>query len=232
MKNIVTFCSVVAATAGTAIAGLSPSAYTGPSLNADYQSTQGGAPYFVAPGLGGAGGFAIAMTGGVESALGSTAAVGSGLATGADVIAESSATDNGGGNWDIMVSIFTADGSDLAPAGFTVGGLPADTLGFFMGLNAGGSVCDLGDTMHVTSATIELFDPAGPAGGPFDISGFANFSDPAGWDGSAGVVFGAGSAGSGVNMMTLLVNVDVVPAPSGLAALAFGGLVASRRRRS
>lgn len=228
------FGAVLAVTAGTAMAGVvNPTEFTGVVHNPGHQSTQGADLVTVANGIGNTGGFALAATGLTDHTIGATdEVVGGGLVSG-DIVVTSSMTHNGGGNYDIAITLYSSDGSDLFPSGFTVAGLAADTGGFFMGVNAGGDPINFSDVALTNSATIEIFDSAGPAGGPFDISGFANFSAlGGGWDGSVGVSFGAGSAGAGINAVELLVNVTVVPAPAGLAGLALGGLVASRRRRA
>lgn len=240
MKNIMTMCSVVTATAGMAVAGVTNVGYTGPLVGLDgSQGVQGdpsGDSFFVAPGLGNAGGFFLATaagTGAEATAGGIGDYVGDTL-LGAGIFVDSSIVDNGGGNFDVSIYMYSADGSDLAPAGFTDGGgIALDTFGFFMGANGGGSPLDFSGVALTNSATIEIFDAVGPAGGPFDVSGFANFAAlGGGWDGSFGVSFGAGSAGAGINAVEFLVNVTVVPAPAGMATLALGGLVATRRRRS
>ena len=238
MKNMVTMCSVFAATAGTALASITPVSYNNPILGVgDTQSTQGspaGDAFFVAPGIGNAGGFFLAGGPFTESAIGNVGDdIGAGLGT-SNIAVDSSVFDNGGGNFDVRIFLYSLDGSDMFPAGFVDGGgLPLDTAGFFLGASAGANPVDFSGVAFTNSASIELFDAAGPAGGPFDISGFANFSGlGGGWDGSLGVSFGAGSAAAGINGIELLVNVDVVPAPAGLAPLAMVGLVASRRRRA
>ncbi len=239
MRNVVTMCSVFAATAGTALASITPVSYSNPLLGVDgSQATQGspaGDAFFVAPGIGNAGGFFLAGGPFADSAIGNVGdAIGAGLGGGFNVAVDSSVVDNGGGNFDVRVYLYSLDGSDMFPAGFVDGGgVALDSAGFFLGASAGGDPIDFSDVATTNSATIEVFDAAGPAGGPFDISGFANFSNlGGGWDGSLGVSFGAGSAGAGINGIELLVNVTVVPAPAGLAPLALAGLVASRRRRA
>lgn len=238
MKNMMTICSVFAATAGTALASITPVSYSNPLLGVDgSQSTQGspaGDAFFVAPGLGNGGGFFLAGGPFADSAIGNVGdVIGAGLGV-SDIAVDSSVFDNGGGNFDVRVFLYSLDGSDMFPTGFVDGGgLPLDAAAFFLGANGGGDPIDFSGVAFTNSASIELFDAAGPAGGPFDISGFANFSGlGGGWDGSLGVSFGSGSAGLGINAIELLVNVTVVPAPAGLAPLAMVGLVASRRRRA
>ena len=238
MKNIVTVCSIFAATAGTALASIAPVQYTGPIFGTDPSENLNGDPtgnpFFVAPGFGNAAdGFFLAGSGPFAdtSAGAMMDNIGGNIDGVSSIFVDSVVTDNGGGNFDIVILLYT-DGADLAPSGFSGGTAPIDTLGFFMGANAGGTNLDFSDVAITNSASIELFNAAGPAGGPFDIVTFGDFTaDAGGWDGSLGVTFGAGSAGAGITGIELRVNVDVVPAPSGMALLGLGGLVATRRRR-
>ncbi len=156
--------------------------------------------YIFTPGLGSTVGFAFSMTGATDSIIdGAGETVGAALLAPNDpVISTDTVVDNGGGNFDLTLSITSA--GDLCPAGFTVGGATADTAGVFMGANAGGSPVNFINAPVVNTATVSILDAGGVViGGPFDISGFADFADPdfgGGWNGSVGVSFGAGSAGN------------------------------------
>ncbi|MEM8681650.1 MAG: hypothetical protein AAGF97_20065, partial [Planctomycetota bacterium] len=124
---------------------------------------------------------------------------------------------------------------DLSPGGFNVGGSPADTAGLFLGGNAGADPVDFPNPAIVSLATVELFDAAGGSlGGPFDITGFANFTagPGGGWDGGVGVTFGAGSAGIGIAAYDLIVEYNMVPEPTSMLTCLFGllGLGWVRRR--
>lgn len=195
------------------------------------QSPQGTDDVRIAPGLGNAGGFVLAGGPFTDHAFPSVGEnIGAGLNS--DILLSSSMVDNGGGNFDIRIFMESIDGSDMFPSGFASGGVPLTRAGFFMGANAGGPVLSFEDVALTNSATIEIFDSAGSAGGPFDISGFGVFSAlGGGWSGSLGVNFGDDTAGLGINAVELLVNVTVVPAPGAVALLAMGGLVTTRRRR-
>lgn len=161
-----------------------------------------GDSYLATPGIGGAGGFAFSMNGAVESTIDSMSeVVGMTLATATTMPANVDSVDtivsNGSGNFVLTLRVSSTE--DLAPAGFGVGGMAADTAGFFMGAAGGGSPVNFTRAAIVNSATIALLDVAGaPLAAPFDITTFANFANPAfggGWDGSLGVTFGAGSVG-------------------------------------
>ncbi len=198
--------------------------------NASLRGDPTGDAFFFAPGLGGLGGYAVAGTF-VDAIAGTTMQIGTDL-NGGIVTVSSTITSNGGGNYDIVLSMTTTSG-ELAPTGYNVGGITADTLGVFLGGNANGDPFEFGGPAFVNSATIELLDGGALAAGPFDISSFANFTAGEGgsWDGGFGVTFGAGSAGAGVDGITFRGNFTVVPAPAGVAMLGLGGLVATRRRR-
>jgi hypothetical protein len=207
--------------------------YQGPVDTSGYIppiSPIGGDAYFITPGIGGAGGFAISMGGATDSVIDNAGEV-----VGADIVggAPITSADLLIGN-TLQISISDANGL-LSPGGFTVGGLPADTAGLFIGGNAGGDPVDF--TPHtVLAATIELFDVSGATltGGPLDISSFSNFSNGpgGGWDGSLGVTFGAGSSGIGIARYELNVTFAKIPEPSTIAILSIAtmGMISRRRR--
>ncbi len=164
--------------------------------------------YRMINGIGGAGGFALASSGVVDAthtdAAGDMDVVGQVLTANTDVIAEE--TNVGAGTFTADLSSSTSD--DLCPGGFTVGGQPADTCGFFFGASGVGSPLAFDQPACVTSATIQIFIDGASAGGPFDISGFGSFTaGPVGdWDGNTGVTFGAGSSGVGIDAFQFIVG--------------------------
>jgi hypothetical protein len=224
----------LAATAGAASAlNLQATEYTGTVLGQTQQllGDPTGSTFFYSSGVGSAaGGFALAIPMAADAVVGATTIIGTDL-TGGTVSVESTVVDNGGGNFDVTMRMFT-DGADLSPGGFTTGGVTADTAGVFMGGNGGGTPFQFSDTAITNSAEIELIGAAGSIAGPFDISAFGNFTaDNGGWDGGFGVTFGAGSAGLGITEYVFTGNFTVVPAPGAMAIAGLGGLVATRRRR-
>lgn len=236
MKKTFAMTFAVATCAGAAFAFPFQAYDASAQLNVDGFQNQGlrgdptGDSFFYVPGIGNTTGFAIAGTFG-NAVAGSSTVIGNGLAQ-APVTVDSTIIDNGGGNFDIILRMSTT-AADLAPAGFTVGGVAADRLGVFLGASAGGDPFNFSDDAFTNSATIELLNNGVNAAGPFDIASFANFTaGPNGsWNGGFGVNFGAGSAGIGINEIVFRGNFTVVPAPSALALVGLGGLVAGRRRR-
>ena len=227
----------MAATAGLASANtLQAFEHTG-SVFGQTQQLLGdptGDSFLYAAGIGSAaGGFALAITSRVDAVAGSTTVIGGDL-LGGTVSVQSIVIDNGAGNFDVTMRMFTT-GADLAPPGFVTGPLmsPATTAGVFMGANGGGNPFNFSDTALTNAASIELVGAQGSLAGPFDISSFANFSAAGGgWDGGFGVTFGAGSAGLGITEYVFRGNFTVVPAPGAMAIAGLGGLVATRRRRA
>ena len=234
--------AALAATAGTASADLTASEWTGGIQSFFGESAQRGDPtgdnYFVAPGIGStAEGFFINadMAGIADSTAGAGAtSIGFGI-DGSEIFSENTVTDNGGGNFDIEIRLFTS-GPDIAPGGFAgPNGGALDTAGFFLGGNAGGDPFEFSDAVFNNSATLDFLDGTGASllGGAADISGFANFTDGPGgtWDGGLGVTFGAGSAGLGAVEYVFNGNFTKIPAPGAAALFGLGGLAAARRRR-
>ncbi len=184
------------------------------------ETATAGSAYFVAPGIGSAaGGFAIAANSSVDSTIdGAVEVVGTTIGVDAAPI---SSGDTQAGTYSLTLDLTTT--GDLAPAGFNVGGFAADTGGFFLGANGGGTPVAFDFPPIVTFATISVTDLAGAVSGPFDITGFGNFTaGPGGsWDGSAGVTFGAGSNGiSGYQLV-----VQYVPEPASAGLLLLGSLL-------
>ncbi len=182
--------------------------------------------YFIAPGIGGAGGFALSGTY-ATSTFDSAAEV-----IGTDVVAATISSSESDIASVANVSISSSSG-ELWPTGFSVGGFPADTGAFFMGINAGGDPLDWVSDNIVNLAIITGYDSLGGVIFAFDITAFGSFTaGPNGsWNGSLGVSFGAGTTGIGVARVDLDVSYSKVPAPGTLALLSLGGLVATRRRR-
>lgn len=168
-----------------------------------------GDAYFCAPGIGNTGGFALSATGVTDSVInGATEVIGTTLAAPTSPInSTDTVVANGGGNFVLTIRMDSV--GDVCPAGFNLGGVPADIAGFFLGANAGADPINFTNVALVNSAAISVLDLTGAVGaGPFDISGFANFADPAfggGWNGSLGVTFGAGSVG-GIGGFELVVD--------------------------
>ncbi len=230
MKSV--FALALCASAGMATAG-----FTVSEASYDFGITAPASPagdtYFQVAGLGGAGGFAIATLGAVDDTFdGAAQVIGGGIVAGTHTGAAETNTFGGAGSSGTITFGLSTDADELAPGGFTVGGLPADTLGIFVGANAGGNPLDSTPGIVVSLATVELFDAAGSVG-LFDITAFGNFTAGAGgtWDGSVGVSFGAGSAGAGITGYEFSITGTTLPTPASAALLGLGGLVAVRRRR-
>jgi len=192
-----------------------------------------GNSYWFVPGIGGAGGFALSGTY-VNSVFdGNPQVIGTDIA-GSTITSSQSVTPNSGqfGNYDLSMTLSSS--GDLFPGGFSVGGSPATTGAIFMGSNAGGQNLAFPGPAFVNSAIVTLFDSSGGiVAGPFNVTGFANFTaGPDGdWLGNFGISFGAGTAGAGVASAVVNMNVDVIPSPASAAVLGFAGLAAARRRR-
>lgn len=200
-----------------------------------------GDEYFVTPGLGSTAGFAIAATVGNATFDGIDEVIGVDL-NGGDITVSETVIDNGDGTETIFIQMST-DSGDLFPAGFSVGGAPADLAGFFMGANAGGENLDFDSP----ATTIDGFGPVGVGAAIFgfrsfdastafgyDISGFGNFTagPGGGWDGSFGVNLGA-FAGDNVDIIQVFVTIEkAIPEPTtlGLLSLVGFGLIVRRNR--
>lgn len=230
MKKIVLLICALAFTASTAfgqqisdagfISGINPS---------DPQNIPTGG-YFIVPGIGNAGGFFIGGGPFVDSNIdGLTENIGPDLATGS-VLSSDTITLNSAPGLDNTLLTIMSDSGDLAPAGLADGGgLPLDTLALFVGANAGGTPITF--TQTVVAANLDAFDGTGASvfGGPVDLV-------PLGFDiqgGSFGVSFGAGTAGVGIDTITLSIDTVAVPEPSSavLGMVALAGLGLLRRRR-
>lgn len=186
--------------------------------------------YRVVSGLGSSAGFALALSGVTNadfavnpSLVGSTlgAAPEQAFSTALQTIESSG----------YLLQITLSSIGDLAPSGFTVGGQPATSAGFFLGTNASGPPVNIPGGAQVISAIFEAFSLSGESLGQFDITSFAVFSSGPGgtWNGSLGLNLGAGTAG-GIGAMQL--RVLYVPAPGAIALLGIAGLAGSRRRRA
>jgi len=138
-------------------------------------------------------------------------------------------TVNANGTQSIAITM-SASG-DLAPGGLSVGGPALDQLGFFIGTPAGGGL-PVQSTQPfglVTAANIDLL----ANGASLNGNGSIGFLVGTIWDGNLGIVFGAGSAGLGVNEIrfTITVGKVAVPTPGALALFGLAGLAGVRRRR-
>ena len=185
--------------------------------------------YRVVSGLGSSAGFALALTGVTNADFAvNPSLVGNTLgATPDQAFSTALQTIESSG---YLLQITLSSIGDLAPSGFTVGGQPATSAGFFLGTNAGGPAVNIPGGAQVISAIFEAFNLAGESLGQSDITSFAVFSSAPGgtWTGSLGLNLGAGSAG-GIGAMQL--RVLYVPAPGAIALLGVAGLAGSRRRR-
>lgn len=195
--------------------------------------------YGAIPGLGNAGGFfgAAATANSVLFDLTADPS-GTGITTPPPVLSITETQDTLltpiGTTYNVSTTLSSSDG-ELAPSGFVDGNSnPLDTLGYFLGTNGGQDPLQFDNPVQVNQAIITAFDSAGaPLFGPFDITGFADFTAGAGdtWLGSLGVSFGAGTAGQGAAAVTLDLNLTAVPEPASLGLIGLGGLALIRRRR-
>lgn len=189
--------------------------------------------YLFVPGAGNAAGFVFAGGPFAESTFdGAGNVIGPDFA-GADVISSDLVTDNGDGTVNLLLTLTSGSG-DFIPAGSVDGaGLPLDTFGLFVGASGGGTPIDFGSGV-VISANLDGFvggiGGTSIFGGPIDLV-------PIGFDvqsGSLGISFGAGTAGIGLDTITLDINVtkEVIPEPTSMVVLGVlgMGLVARRRR--
>ena len=225
-KLVVLFCFAIAS---SAVAQYTPQDAFNvvAAYESDIEQTPvAGDAYLITPGVGGAGGFAFSMIGAVDSVFdGATETVGTTLENGLDVSSSDSIADLGGNAYTVTLNVSAAE--SLSPAGFSVGGLTADTAGLFMGGNAGANPLDFPAPAIVSLATVEILDLAGGnLAGPFDITGFGNFTagTGGGWDGGVGVTFGAGSAGADIGGYELNVTYTI-PEPSSATLLGLTSLL-------
>ncbi|MEO1584094.1 MAG: PEP-CTERM sorting domain-containing protein [Planctomycetota bacterium] len=205
------------------------------SPNTAARTTDG---YFLAPGIGSAAsGFGLAGSNIVDSTFdGAAEAIGTSINGG--ILAGFDGTLSGDvsaiGNSVIQISVFDNDNADLQPAGVTLGGVPADQSGLFLGANAGGNPLDFSNPAFVNEALYFGLDAAGVPVFVIDVTATLNnfnLNPDGSWDGSLGIVLNAPSVGLGVVETGFQFDIDIVPAPSTAALLGLGGLAAARRRR-
>jgi len=206
------------------------------SLRADpgVQTTDG---FFLVPGVGNdANGFAL--TGGpfAESTFdGASEDIGNDVngatITSNDTTLSGDVFQPGNSVFQITLS---SSGGDVWPDGLVVGGVPADRGGIFLGANAGGNPLDFVAPTIVNEVIVFALDANGDQILGSDVTQIlTDFqTDPNGfWDGSLGIAFGAVSTGLGAATIGYQFDVTVTPAPTSMAVLGLGGLVAARRRR-
>ena len=184
-----------------------------------------GDPYTFISGIGGPGGFASSLVGSVDSiANNGTESNGTDI-FGTAVFSSDNLLTNGGGNFDLLL---TLSGGELAPGGFSVGGLPADTAAIFIGAAAGGDPLEL-LPHQVNFATLEAFDSNGNLllGGPMDITQSVGTE----FTGNLGFSLGAGTTGIGISSYQLRINFSTVPEPTCLAFVALAGFFTGFRRQ-
>ena len=185
--------------------------------------------YFIVPGASPGDGFIFAGGPFTDSTFnGAGEDIGPAIGGGA-IISSDSVTDNGDGTFNLLLTL-EASGGDFIPAGSVDGaGAPLTTFGLFVGASGGGTPIDFGSGI-VNTANLNGF-----AGGtsifaaPFELVG-------AGIDvqsGSLGLSFGAGTAGIGLDTITIDINITkAIPVPTSMVVLGVlgMGLVARRRR--
>ena len=225
--KLVLALAAVLAFATSSYADFTPTVYNGPVDFPTNLSPTG--DYFLAPGIGNGGGFFLAGGPFIDSTINDgTEDIGGDL-LGGSVLSSDLLVDNGGGNFDLILTIESTSG-DLAPAGLTDGGgAPLDIAAVFLGASGGGTPLDLSGGAP-NSLLLDAF--AGGAsifGGPVDLAGIGVDITT----GSTGITFGAGTAGIGIESITLTYNfTKAVPEPTSAALLSIVGLgLVARRRR-
>lgn len=156
----------------------------------------------------------------------------------------------GGGLRKMSITVFTTQGLDLWPAGFTDPntGAPLTAGGYGIGftlppaINGGASGENLGwNGDLITQADMDILDTTGAEAGntgPLPLNVF--FNSTTAWDGTFGVIFTddarpGGVTNAGVYSITLNVTYQSnvpEPATATLALLPLGGLILRRRSRA
>ncbi|MEM9166831.1 MAG: PEP-CTERM sorting domain-containing protein [Planctomycetota bacterium] len=190
--------------------------------------------YRLAPGIGNAGGFAIAGSGVSDSTFDDAAEV-IGSALSGEILGGADNTLSGdisaaNTNTVFQISVFDNGGLDLTPSGFNVGGLPADQSGLFLGANGGGSPLDFAIPVDVNEILFFGLDSAGTPVFVLNVTGTIGAA-PGTTSLSTGIVLNPVSVDLGVVELGFQFDVTTVPAPASAALLGLGGLVATRRRR-
>ena len=211
-------------------ADFTPTIYDGPVAFPANLTPSG--DYLLVPGIGELAGPQFFLAGGpfVDSTINNgTEDIGADL-LGGSVLSSDVLVNNGGGNFDLILTIESTSG-DLAPAGLTdANGLPLDTAAFFLGANAGGTPLDLsGGAPNSLILDAFLGDGTSIFGGPLDLGALGVDITT----GSTGIQFGPGSAGIGIQSISLTYNfTKAIPEPTSAALLSVVGLgLVVRRRR-
>ncbi len=128
----------------------------------------------------------------------------------------------------VIVAAYTADGSNIWQSGITIGGVAMTQGRFDVGAGAFPNGL-LWDNAPGAIASVSIFNAV-------FIDGVVAASSSALTNGATlpnmgSVVVWNGVVNSGVDETWMVFDVTFVPAPSSLAVLAFGGIVAGRRRR-
>lgn len=150
-----------------------------------------------------------------------------------------SAVANGGGGYDLLITITgtspTGGPGNLFPSGFS-GGNPVTPLtgaGVGLGLNLGAlgsSPLAFPPDNFVTSASLRLVRASG-ASTLFNLPPNTFFGGPGAWSGVVGISVGGGAGVTTDPFTTVIWDIRTVPTPGAVSLLAFGGLIAARRRR-
>ena len=193
--------------------------------------------YFIAPGAGIAKGFQVAGGPFVDSTFdGILDVVGPDISGNGMIVSSESLTDNGGGNFDLVLRIATTVGGNLLPTG-VIGdsGEELTSLGLFVG--GGINPVDVIDPIIANTAQIEVFDTDADSLGTIDVIDMSNFTTGlgGGWDGSLGLNFGNAIEIGDVGAIELQINFgsQSVPEPSSaLVLVSLLSLTMTRRRRN
>lgn len=201
--------------------------------NADFIEL--GSTYFIAPGAGTEKGFQLAG-GPFEDSTYDFAfdTIGPDISGNGLIVSSESLTDNGSGNFDLVLRIATTVGGNILPSGI-IGdsGEELTTLGIFVG--AGFNPVDVIEPIIANSAQIEVFNTDNDSIGTIDVIDLANFQTGigGGWDGTLGLNFGGAIPIGDVGAIELQINFDgqVIPEPgTGLVGVILLSAMAVRRR--
>lgn len=187
--------------------------------------------YFLVPGIGNftGGGFFIAGGPYVDSTINNgTEDIGPD-SFGGSVLSSDLVVNNGGGNFDLILTLESTSG-ELAPGGMVDAfGAPLDNAAIFLGSAAGGTDLDLSGSPPNSLFLDAFVAGASIFGGPVDIGSLGVDITT----GNTGIAFGAGTAGIGIDTISFTYNfTKAVPEPTSAALLSVVGLglMACRRR--